>query len=149
MIRAAALTASLLLIALPATAQSTFERLETLAVTMNQMMFDEMVARTPALEGNMPSAEWSDDLRAAYRCMFDAFQSESSPEAMDTMVTAMEVQLEALTPAEVLAGAAEVENPEGISDARADQIIGSCGMMEAFTAHIASSGALQILMEDG
>lgn len=140
---------ALVVLALPATAQSAFERLEALAVTMNQMMFDEMIAQTPALAGNMPSAEWSDALRAAYECMYAGFAAETSEPAMDAMVSEMEERLSTLTPAEVLAGGADVTNPEGLSDERAAEIVAECGMIDAFMAHIASSGALQILMEEG
>lgn len=149
MIRATAFATALTLFALPASAQSTFERLEALTVTMNGMMFDAMIAQTPALEGNMPSVEWSDDLRAAYVCMYDGFEAQVGAPAMAAMVTEMEQQLETLTPEQVLNGGADVENPAGLSDAQAAEIVADCGMMDAFMTHMSSSGALQILMQDG
>lgn len=147
---AVALTApALSLMALPASAQSTFERLETVAVTINGMMFDAMVEQTPALEGNMPTAEWSDGLRTAYQCMFDGFVEAAGEPAVAEMVTAMEDQLETITPEEIMTGGGDIENPEGLSDEQAAEIVGNCGMMEAFMGHMAASGALEILMQDG
>lgn len=148
MIRALTLTATLCTFALPATAQSTFERLEAAAVAMNALMFEGMVAGTPALEGNMPTAEWSDGLRAAYSCMYDGFVEAAGEPAIAEMVTAMEVQLETATPDDILAGGGAVENPEGITDEQAAEIVGGCGMMEAFMAHMSDSGALEIMMQD-
>lgn len=145
MIRTAAL--ALLLTTTAASAQSTFERLEAVAVTINGMMFDAMIAQTPALEGNMPTAEWSDDLRTAYTCMFDGFVDAAGEPAVAVMVTAMEDQLATITPEEVMMGGTDVENPEGLSDAQAAEIVADCGMMEAFMTHMSGSGAMQILME--
>jgi hypothetical protein len=148
MIRAACLGAALVAATtLPSVAQSTFERLEAVAVAMNEMMFDAMVEETPALEGNMPTAAWSDDLRTAYTCMYDGYVAEAGEEAIAVMVTSMEETLATATAAELLAGDASAENPEGISDERALEIVGGCGMMEAFMDHMTASGAMQILMD--
>ncbi|OAN84988.1 hypothetical protein A8B78_05650 [Jannaschia sp. EhC01] len=149
MIRSTLLATAFVSVALPAAAQSTFERLEAVAVTINGMMFDTMVAQTPALEGNMPSAEWSDGLRAAYTCMYDGFVAEVGEPAMEAMVASMEAQLDTITPEEVMNGGADIDNPEGLSDAQAAEIVADCGMMEAFMTHMSSTGALQILMQDG
>ena len=66
MIRTAGLSAAVVMaLVLPASAQSTFERMETAVVAMNGMMFDELVVQTPALDGHMPTPEWSDALRTA------------------------------------------------------------------------------------
>lgn len=148
MIRAALLAAALVAAtALPCAAQSTFERLEAVAVAMNEMTFGAMVESTPALEGNMPSPEWSDDLRTAYTCMYDGYVAEVGDAAVADMVSAMETLLETTTPQELLQGGASVENPEGITDEQALEIVGGCGMMEAFMAHMTESGAMQIMME--
>lgn len=149
MMRATALAVVLAAIAAPAVAQSTFDRLEAVAVTMNGMMFDAMVAQTPALEGNMPTAEWSDDLRTAYQCMYDGFVDVTGEPAIAEMVSAMEDQLATLTPEEVLNGGTDITNPEGLSDDQAAEIVAECNMMEAFMTHMSASGALQILMQDG
>lgn len=148
MIRPFALTATLCTAALPAAAQSTFDRLEAAAVAMNALMFEGMVAGTPALEGNMPTAEWSDGLRTAYACMYDGFVEVAGEPAIADMVTAMEVQLETATPDDILAGGGAVENPEGLNDEQAAEIVGGCGMMEAFMTHMSDSGALQIMMQE-
>lgn len=147
MIRAATFALALAALALPAQAQSTFERYEALTVTMNAMTFEAMVAQTPALEGHMPSAEWSDDLRTAYSCMFDGFVDLAGDAAVTQMVTEMETHLATLTPAEVLAGSANVVRLEGVSDEQTTAIVMGCNMMEAFTDHLSSTGAMQILMQ--
>lgn len=149
MMRSTVLAAILVIAAVPANAQSSFERLEAVAVAMNTMMFDQMVEQTPALEGNMPSPEWSDDLRTAYSCMYDGFVDRTGEPAVAEMVTQMEAQLATITPEEVMTGGGDIENPEGLSDDQAAEIVASCGMMEAFMTHMSSSGALQILMQDG
>lgn len=149
MMRTAALALVLSATAQLATAQSSFERLEAVAVAMNTMMFDQMVEQTPALEGNMPSAEWSDDLRTAYACMYDGFVDHAGEPAVEDMVAQMEAQLATITPEEVMTGGSDVENPEGLSDDQAAEIVAACGMMDAFMTHLSSSGALQILMQDG
>ncbi|GAB5448728.1 hypothetical protein [Gymnodinialimonas sp.] len=143
-----ALATAVTFLALPVAAQSTFERLEAVAVTMNGMMFDAMVAQTPALEGNMPSAEWSDGLRTAYQCMYDGFVDRVGEPAMADMVSQMEAQLDTITAEEVLMGGGDIENPEGLTDEQAQEIVANCGMMDAFMAHMSASGALQILMQD-
>ncbi|WP_341863874.1 hypothetical protein [Gymnodinialimonas sp. 57CJ19] len=147
MIRTAPLALALAVSALPAQAQSTFERYEAVTVTMNAMTFEAMVAQTPALEGHMPSAELSDDLQAAYSCMFDGFVDLAGDAAVTQMVTEMEAHLATLTPAEVLAGSANVVRLEGVSDDQTTAIVMGCNTVEAFMAHLSSTGALQILMQ--
>lgn len=149
MIRATTLATALIIAALPLHAQSTFDRLETVAVAMNTLMFEGMVAGTPALEGNMPSPEWSDDLRTAYVCMYDGFVDEAGEPAVADMVAAMETRLETTSAEDMLNGGGAVENPAGLDDTQVAQIVGGCGMMDAFMTHMSSSGALQILMQDG
>ncbi len=147
MIRACIVAVTLAASTLPASAQSTLERLEAVAVSMNSMIFEAMVNQTPALEGNMPSPEWSEDLRIAYTCMHDAYVAAVGEDAVADMVTAMEETLATTTPAELLDGGGGVENPAGLTDEQAIEIVGDCGMMEAFMAHMTNSGAMQILME--
>ncbi|QXT39373.1 hypothetical protein [Gymnodinialimonas ceratoperidinii] len=148
MLRATALALPLSALALlPAHAQSSFERLEAVATTINGMMFDAMVEQTPALEGNMPSAEWSEGLRAAYTCMYDGFVAQAGEPAVSEMVTEMENRLETLTTEEVMNGDVEVGNPGDMTDDEVGAIVAECGMMDAFMAHLAQSGALQIMMQ--
>lgn len=148
MLRATALALPLSAMALlPVHAQSSFERLEAVATTINGMMFDAMVEQTPALEGNMPTAEWSDGLRAAYSCMYDGFVAAAGEPAVAEMVTEMETRLETLTTEEVMNGSVDVGNPGGMTDDEVGAIVAECGMMDAFMAHLAESGALQIMMQ--
>jgi hypothetical protein len=133
--------------ALPAAAQSTLERLEAVSVEMNAMMNAAMIAEVPALDGNMPDPAWDEPLRQAYTCMHDAYVAEVGDAPVAVMVSQMEAQLETLTAEDLLTGAVAVENPEGISDDQALEIVSGCGLMEVFMARLADSGAIGIMMQ--
>lgn len=147
MIRAATLTAALVLFTLPATAQSAMERLEAVSVTMNGLMNDAFEAEIPALAGNMPDPAWDDTLRAAYTCMYDGYVDRAGEAAVSDMIGEMEASLETLTADQLLQGGVAVQNPEGITDEEALQIVGDCGLMEAFMTRMANSGAMGIMMQ--
>lgn len=147
MIRPIALASALAAMALPAAAQSTLERLEAVSVAMNGMMNDAFVAQIPALEGNLPDPAWDDTLRTAYTCMHDAYVERAGEDAVAEMVTQMEASLETLTAEQMLQGEVAVDNPEGITDAQAQEIVMGCGLMEAFMTRMAASGAMGIMMQ--
>ncbi|MEX3016555.1 hypothetical protein [Gymnodinialimonas hymeniacidonis] len=147
MIRAIAIGAAIALLPLAASAQSTFERFENVAESMNAMMNDAFVAEIPALEGNLPDPEWDEPMRTAYTCMYDGYVERVGEEPVADMVTDMEEMLETIDPAVLIEGGAAVENPEGISDDEALQIVTECGLMDVFMARMAESGAMQILMQ--
>ncbi|WP_224813798.1 hypothetical protein [Hasllibacter sp. MH4015] len=130
-------------LAAPLHAQSTFERLEAVSETMNAMMNDGMVAEIPALDGHMPDPEWDDALRGAYRCMYDAYVAEVGTAPVEAMVAQMEQSLETLTPAQLIETGAAVENPDGLSDDRALEIVAECELMDIFMDRM--SGAMEIL----
>ncbi len=136
-----------LALATPVAAQSTMERLETVAVAMNGMMNEALIAEIPALEGRMPAPEWDAPMRAAYTCMYDAYVAEVGPGPVADMVTRMEQELATLTPEDLLNGGAAVENPEGISDDQALEIVGTCQLMEVFMERMAASGAIEMMMQ--
>ncbi|MBF9043330.1 hypothetical protein HKCCE4037_08330 [Rhodobacterales bacterium HKCCE4037] len=147
MIRALAIGTALALLPLAASAQSTFERFEAVAVAMNGMMNEAFIAEIPALEGNLPDPEWDEPMREAYTCMYDGYVERVGEEPVAEMVTQMEVMLETMDPAELLDGGAAVENPDGISDEEALEIVEGCNLMAVFMARMAESGAMQIMMQ--
>lgn len=142
-----ALTAALVLAALPATAQSTLDRLETVSVAMNGMMNEAFVAQIPSLEGNMPDPAWDAPMRTAYTCMHDAYVDRAGEAAVSDMIGQMEASLDTLTAEQLLQGDISVDNPAGITDAEAQRIVTECGLMDVFMARMASSGAMEIMMQ--
>lgn len=147
MIRTLTIAAAISLAGLPAAAQSNLERLEAVSVTMNGMLNEALVAEMPALEGNMPAPEWDDSLRAAYTCMYDGYVDRVGEAPVEAMIASMEASLDTLTADELLQGGAAVENPEGITDDQALEIVTGCGLMEAFMTRMAESGAMGIMMQ--
>ncbi len=147
MIRPLAIGAALALLPLTASAQSTFDRFQAVAEAMNAMMNDAFVAEIPALEGNLPDPEWDEPMLAAYSCMYDGYVGRVGEEPVADMVTEMEEMLETIDPVVLIEGGAAVENPAGISDDEALQIVTDCGLMEVYMARMAESGAMQILMQ--
>jgi len=148
MIRKLALTVALSTLALPAAAQSTFERFEAAAVSMNRMTNDALLAEIPSLEGNLPAPEWDDGLRAAYTCMYDSYVADVGEDAMLAMVIAMESAVETVTNDQVLQGGFAGETPEGLGEERAVEIVRQCRVVEAFTDRMVASGATNILTQE-
>jgi hypothetical protein len=147
MIRALALGVGLACLPLALSAQSTFERFEAVAVAMNALMNEALIAEIPALDGNLPAPEWDDPMRIAYTCMYDGYVTRVGEAPVAEMVTAMEDMLASISPMEMLQGGGAVENPEGISDAEALEIVGGCNLMDVFTARMTESGAMEIMMQ--
>ncbi len=145
--RAAAATLTLILTALPVAAQSDLERLETAAVIMNGMLNEAMIAEIPALDGLMPDPALDDSLRTAYTCMYDGYVSRVGEAPVSAMIDQMEASLETLTPEQLLQGGGAPDNPEGITDDQAIEIVTGCGLMEAFMTRMADSGAMGVLMQ--
>jgi len=148
MIRKLALTVALSTLALPAAAQSTFERFEAAAVSMNRVTNDALLAEIPSLEGNLPAPEWDDGLRAAYTCMYDGYVADVGEDAMLAMVAAMEDALETVTGDQALQGGFASPNPDGLSDERAVEIVRQCRVVEAFTDRMVASGAMEIMTQE-
>lgn len=147
MIRVLPLGAALALLPIGAQAQSTFERLETVSVAINGLMNEALVAEIPALEGNLPDPAWDEPMRAAYSCMYDGYVERVGEAPVADMVTEMEEMLDTISPMDLLEGGGAVEEPEGISDAEALEIVEGCNLMEVFMDRMASSGAMEIMMQ--
>ncbi|MEJ6390613.1 hypothetical protein [Gymnodinialimonas ulvae] len=147
MMRAVALGICLAGLPLGASAQSTFERFETVAVAMNALMNEALVAEIPALEGNLPDPEWDAPMRTAYTCMYDGYVARVGEAPVAEMITGMEDMLASISPMEMLQGGGAVENPDGISDADALEIVDGCNLMDVFTARMTESGAMEIMMQ--
>lgn len=147
MIRALAYAAALALLPVAVHAQSTLERLETVAVAMNGMMNEALAAEIPALEGNLPDPEWDEPMRTAYTCMYDGYVGRVGEEPVAQMVTDMEEMLATVTPIELLENGAAVENPEGLTDVEALEIVEGCNLMTVFMDRMAASGAMEIMMQ--
>lgn len=150
-IKAGVAAALLPLCALPSAAQTSaqtpFERLETAVVSMTALMFEGMVARTPALAGNLPSPEWSNDLRRAYTCLYEGYVAQVGTPAVTDLVARMEEIAATATPNDILAGGGAMPPPNGLSDVQAAEIVNACGVAEAYIAHISSTGALDLLLD--
>jgi hypothetical protein len=86
-------------------------------------------------------------MRIAYTCMYDGYVTRVGEAPVAEMVTAMEDMLASISPMEMLQGGGAVENPEGISDAEALEIVGGCNLMDVFTARMTESGAMEIMMQ--
>ncbi|MEJ6392515.1 hypothetical protein V8J82_04555 [Gymnodinialimonas sp. 2305UL16-5] len=136
-----------LLVAAPLHAQSDFERFEVVTEAMNALMNQAFIQVAPDLEGRMPAPEWDEPLRAAYRCMYDGFVDEVGEAPVGDMITAMENSLPDLTPQDMLGGENPVDNPEGLSDERALEIVSDCQVMEVFEQRMVESGAMEILTQ--
>jgi len=148
MIRSLAFVApALVALSLPAAAQSTFERMETVSEAMGALMNEAFVAQIPALEGNMPDPEWDEPMRDAYRCVYDRYVEAAGEDAVAEMVTQMEEMVETIDPVSLIEGTAPLEQPEGITDENGIAIVTECGIMEIFMARMAESGAMGILMQ--
>jgi hypothetical protein len=141
--------AAALLAPLPAAAQSQLDRMEALSEQANALMNEAMIAEMPALAGNMPDPAWDAPMRAAYGCMLDGYVEVSGSAAVDRMLDEMEVAMATATAADIMSGemGQSVQLPEGLSEAQAQSLMQSCGVMEQIMARMAESGAMQIMME--
>lgn len=126
---------------------STFERFEATTVAMTERLYAALVAQIPALEGNLPAADWDAPMREAYTCMYDAYVAEAGEDAVGGMVAEFEALRGTITDAELLDGRATVQNPDGMSDERALEIVTDCRVMVVFIQRMAESGAAEIMMQ--
>jgi hypothetical protein len=112
-------------------------------------MNEAMIAELPALEGNMPDPAWDDPMRAAYGCMLDGYIEVSGEDAVDAMLDDMEAVMQTATAETIMSGEMgnAVQLPEGLSEAQAQSLLQSCGVMEIIMARMAESGAMQVMMD--
>jgi hypothetical protein len=144
-----AVVTAALLAPLPAAAQSQLERMEVLSEQANALMNEAMIAQVPALEGNMPDPAWDEPMRAAYTCVLDGYVEVSGEAAVDDMLEEMEVVMETATAESIMSGemAEGLQLPDGMSEAQAQTLMQTCGVMEVIMARMAESGAMQVMMD--
>jgi len=148
--RLAALAATAAFLApLPALAQSQLERMEVLSERASGLVNEALVAEIPALEGNLPSPEWDDELRLAFSCVLDGYRSQSSDAAVDDMLDDMEVALDGATASDVMSGemGQSLSLPEGMTEQDSQALMGECGVMTIMMTRMAESGAMEIMMQ--
>jgi hypothetical protein len=141
--------AATLMAPLPALAQSQLDRMEVLSEQAAVLMNEALVSQIPALEGNLPSPEWDDRMRTAYACMMDGYVDTVGEDGVDDMLDQMETALDGATVDTLLSGemGQGIDMPEGMTDAQAQALMGSCGVMEVMMARMAESGAMGIMMQ--
>ena len=137
------------LAALPATlhAQSALERMESMSEAMTEMTYVGLVAQVPALEGNLPSPEWDDEMRAAGQCVLDGVEEVVGRDGVTEMLDNMEAAMADATPEALLSGDFNPAVPEGITDAEMQAISNGCRMVEIMMIRMMESGAMSIMME--
>ena len=141
--------AAVLLAPLPALAQSQLDRMEAVSEQANALLNEALVAQYPALEGNLPAPEWDDEVRAAYACVLDGFVAASGEAGVDVMLAQAEAAMAGATAETLMSGAMDgaVQPPPGMSEAEAQALMGSCGVVEIMMARMAESGAMTIMMQ--
>ncbi|GAA5064737.1 hypothetical protein N0B44_05615 [Roseibacterium beibuensis] len=143
--------ASAVALALPmaASAQSALERMEAMSETMTEMTYTALVAEIPALQGNLPTAEWDDEMRAAGECILDGVEDEVGEDGVNEMLDNMEAAMASATPEGLMQGTFQPALPDGITDQQMQAISNECGMVEIMMMRMAESGAMSIMMESG
>lgn len=146
---AATALAAALIAPLSAAAQSQLDRMEVLSVQANALMNEALVLQVPALEGNLPAPEWDDRTRTAYSCMLDGYVEAVGEDGVDDMLDQMEVALDGATAEGLMNGelGQGLDTPEGMSEAQAQALVASCGVMEVMMARMAESGAVGVMMQ--
>jgi hypothetical protein len=147
LILTSALAAALLPMA--AHAQSALERMETMSEAMTEMTYVALIDQIPALSGNLPSAEWDDEMRAAGECILGGVEDEVGSDGVDQMLENMETAMQTATPEGLMNGTFQPALPEGITDQQMQTISNECGMVELMMMRMAESGAMAIMMEGG
>lgn len=130
-----------------AAAETQIERMERISVAMNELTYAGLIQQMPALEGNMPPADWDDGMRAAYVCLLDEIEDEIGSDGVDELLDNMEEAMVGVTASQVLNGEFQPDVPEGLTDAQMQEFTGSCGVVEALMMRMAASGAMAIMME--
>ncbi len=136
-------------LAAPAQAQSQLERFEELSEQAAGLMNEGLIAQVPALEGNLPSPEWDDELRTAFSCVLDGYRDASSNAEIDVMLEEMEEILGTVTAEELMAGDsfAHTGLPGDMTEEQGFELMQSCGVMAIYMARMSESGAMAIMME--
>lgn len=137
------------LAALPfaATAETQLERMERISSAMTDLTFQGMIEQMPALEGNLPSVDWDDAMRAASECVLDEIRDLVGDDGIDEMLENMESDMADATPAGMIAGEYQPAPPAGITNAQIQTVSTDCGVVEAMVNRMAASGAMSIMMD--
>lgn len=142
-------TAITLALPIAASAQSALERMEAMSETMTEMTYTALVDEIPALDGNLPSAEWDDAMRDAGACVLDGVEEEVGEDGVAEMLDNMETAMATVTPEGLMQGTFQPALPDGITDQQMQTISNECGMVELMMMRMAESGAMAIMMETG
>jgi hypothetical protein len=140
---------ALIALPLPAAAQSQLDRMEVLSERANALMNEAMIAQAPQLDGQMPSPEWDDALRAAFGCVLDGYRSDVGDEGVDVMLDQMETTLDGATAEDLMNGTMNerVDLPEGITPERGTELMTSCGVMEIYMTRMMESGVVEAMSQ--
>jgi len=136
-------------------AQTRLDRLESLSEEFTAVVYEKMVeelapdpTEREAIAAAMPDAAWDDDFREAGGCILEAYETASSAEAVDQMLSDMEDALPRLADASMQ----EMEElgfflPAGLSENDSLRINQECGMMELQRQRMMQSGFMEAMMD--
>jgi hypothetical protein len=140
-----ALAAALVALPLAASAQSQLDRFEALSEQMTALTYEGIAEQVPALQGQLPSAEWDRPMRRAGRCALRAYEETVGEAGIDAMLDELEAAIGAAQPADILNGTFSAGVPEGLTNQDVQRINNDCGMVELQMQRLAESGAMQAL----
>jgi len=140
-----AAVAALLMLPFAASAQSQLERFEALSERLTDLTYQGLAEQVPALQGQLPSAEWDRPMRRAGRCAIRAYERAVGDDGVEAMLVELEGAIESALPADLLDGTFSAGVPEGLSNQDVQRINNDCGMVELQMQRLAESGAMQAL----
>lgn len=141
----AALVGALIALPLAASAQSSLDRFEALSERMTELTYLGIAEQVPALQGQMPSAEWDRPMRRAGRCAIRAYEDAVGEDGVVAMLDELEGAIGAAQPSDILDGSFSAGIPDGLSAQDVQRINNDCGMVELQMERLAESGAMQAL----
>lgn len=141
----AGLVAALITMPVAASAQSQLERFEALSERMTELTYQGLAEQVPALNGQLPSADWDRPMRRAGRCAIRAYERAVGEDGVEAMLVELEGAIGSARPADLLNGTFEAGVPAGLSNQDVQRINNDCGMVELQMQRLAESGAMQAL----
>jgi len=134
-------------VSLPAKADTQLDRFEALSEQVTTVMNEAMILEVPALEGNLPTADWDDEMRGAFTCVLEDYRAAVGDDAINTMLDEMEATLPDMTAEAMMSGEMNerFDLPDGLTEARAAEIVRNCGVMTLYMTRMMDSGAAEIL----
>ena len=138
---------ALMTLAAPAGADPQLDRMEDLSERMNALINAAAIAELPALEGSLPAPDWDEPMRGAFACVLDAYRAEIGRDGVDAMLDQMDAALVDLTPEALMSGEmdAQMQLPEGLSEARSVEIMNSCRVIELMMERMMNSDAMDVM----